>query len=132
MIDTYALDLPRVGPPRPARQGQTLLWYDSPVVFEVETETIPGYILANLIPDEAGWIDSAVAIALQGEALTLAQARRADMRMLMTRPDASLWRVDKGNNNDLVLRSILDPLPDRMLPDTGLFINDFGASDTQG
>jgi len=105
--------------------GRTLVWYDGPVSFEIDKTGLGPFMIAMLVPDRPGWIDTAVAIHLSGRALDLANNQTADMRMLMTRPEASLWRVDFAGGSELAISPILDPLPDEMLPDTGLYLSDF-------
>jgi hypothetical protein len=116
---------PRYGIGRPAKMGRTLTWYDGPVCFEVDDPELGPALIAQLVPDRPGWINTAVGIHLKGKALDYARAQRADMRMLMTRPEASLWRVDFIHSASLLISPILDPLPDEMIPDTGLYLSDF-------
>ena len=100
---------PRFGAGHPATMGRVLMWYDGPVCFEVDCPKLGPYITAQLVPDRIGWTDTAVAIHLSSEALEYAKMHLADMRMLMTRPNASLWRVDFLSHEDLTLSPILDP-----------------------
>ena len=116
---------PRSGAARPATIGKTLMWYDGPVCFEVDCAELGPLLIAQQVPDAPGWVNAAVAIHLQGTMLDHAKSKAADMRMLMIRPEASLWRVDFLTHEKLEIRPIHDPLPDAMIPDTGLFLSDF-------
>ncbi len=104
--------------------GRTLAWYDGPVAFEISSPVLMGLTIGNIVPDFPGWINTTVAVQMDEGEKRLASCRRVDLRMLMTRPEASLWRVDFASGGELTIAPILDPLPDAMLPDPGMFLDD--------
>jgi hypothetical protein len=119
-------DLPATGKALPATMGRVLYWYDGPVAFDVTQSHVEGRVMAMAVPDAPGWVDTFVAITLTSEIETLANARKADMRMIMTRPEACLWRIDYvGPDRELTMSPIQGPVPDAFLPDWGVYLEDY-------
>lgn len=116
----------RLGSAHTGQMGAVHLWYDEPVIFEVRCPALEPMIIGMRVPDTIStWIDASIGLHLQSQQLALAKAGSVDFRTLMTRPDASLWRIDPASDDALCLRPILEPVHDILLPSPGLFWSDF-------
>lgn len=117
---------PRMGARLSATMGETLMWYDGPVLFLCEG--LDCVCLASAVHRKPGFPHDYVAIAMDEIEVALLKGGKADLRTLMTRPRARLYALDfigdaAGSEAPapLELTEILSPLPDAFLPASGVY-----------